>query len=177
MFQAYKWQLLSQSFNLVRTSHTELYNHSSLLIHCRDQPRMITLVWLYVSKDWSLHSRNHEHWKWRTSDSYYASYYFCNGCVFISDSTNDTCWQGHESLSACFLSDWWPCWSLLPFVQHTHTFGGRSPVAFLIACPFGWHGSFKWHIVASEAMLIGRKLPPDQTRYICSLSHTQSSCQ
>ncbi len=59
-------------------------------------------------------------------------------------------------------------------LSNTHTIGGRSPVAFLVAYPVGWHGSFKWHIVASEAMLIGRKLPPDQTR---SLLHTQSSCQ
>lgn len=57
---------------------------------------------------------------------------------------------------------------------HTHTFGGRSPAAFLVACPVGWHGSFKWHIVASEAMLIGHKLQPDQTSYICSLSHTHN---
>lgn len=65
---------------------------------------------MYVSKDWLIAkekpctSTEFPAMKWRTLDSYYASYYFCNGCMFIPDSTNDTCWQGHESVS-CPMGD------------------------------------------------------------------------
>lgn len=94
--------------------------------------------------------------KWRRSDvcvTYTDVLWVCHMDILIAPEMHVemlTRSQSHFQSVSCIKGDHAV---LLLFVQHTHAFGGRS-VSLHILCPFGWHGSFTWHVETPEVLLI-----------------------